>query len=198
MICCPVLKAGVFMISWKKNLIFIWLSQICTVGGFSCVMPFIPLFIRHQFQVTGEAELGVQVSMFNFFGYLSFCAAAPLWGVLADRFGRKVMLLRACFISALLFPLIVCRSECVLADRGTVRHVGVFRHDHGDAGAHRDDDVGKAHGRRSRHTRHRVVVGESDRVHGRVGRGSLVRFFLRIPVRAAGASPCGLSCSCLC
>lgn len=93
------------MISWKKNLIFIWLSQICTVGGFSCVMPFIPLFIRHQFHVTGEAELGVQVSMFNFFGYLSFCAAAPLWGVLADRFGRKMMLLRACFISALLFPL---------------------------------------------------------------------------------------------
>jgi len=94
------------MISWKKNLVFVWLAQICTVAGFSSAMPFIPLFIRYQFHVTDEAELGVQVSMFNFFGYLSFCVAAPLWGILADRFGRKLMLLRACFVSALIFPLL--------------------------------------------------------------------------------------------
>lgn len=94
------------IVNWKKNLFFVWLSQIFSLAGFSGIMPFIPLFIRDRYGVTDEAMLGFQVSMLNFFGFLSFCGAAVLWGFLADRFGRKMMLLRACFVTAVLFPLL--------------------------------------------------------------------------------------------
>lgn len=103
---------------WKKNLLFIWLSQICSLSGFSSIMPFIPLYIKWKFGITDEGELGVHVAFFNFFGFLSFCLAAPLWGYLADKYGRKVMLLRACFVSATLFPLLMLAPNIVLLTIG--------------------------------------------------------------------------------
>lgn len=103
---------------WKKNLLFIWLSQICSLSGFSSIMPFIPLYIKWKFGITDEGELGVHVAFFNFFGFLSFCLAAPLWGYLADKYGRKLMLLRACFVSAALFPLLILAPNIVLLTFG--------------------------------------------------------------------------------
>lgn len=107
------------MVQWKKNLLFVWLSQTCSTAGFASTIPFIPLFIQSHFHVTDEETLGLQVSLFNFAGCLSFCIAAPIWGALADRFGRKIMLLRACFISALLFPLLYYSPNifCLVAVR---------------------------------------------------------------------------------
>lgn len=103
---------------WKKNLLFVWLSQICSLAGFSSIMPFIPLYIKWKFGITDEGELGVYVAFFNFFGFLSFCLAAPLWGYLADKYGRKLMLLRACFVSAVIFPLLIFAPNIVMLTIG--------------------------------------------------------------------------------
>ena len=91
-------------INWKKNLFFIWLSQILSIAGFSSAMPFILIYIRERWGITSEHELGVWMAAFYFFGMLSFCVFTPVWGILADRYGRKIMLLRACYIDAILFP----------------------------------------------------------------------------------------------
>lgn len=93
------------MINWKKNLFFIWLSQILSLAGFGSVMPFIPLYMRNVLGVTDDGERGLWVSTFYFCSQLSFCVSMPVWGALADRFGRRVMLLRANLVTALLFPL---------------------------------------------------------------------------------------------
>ena len=37
---------------------------------------------------------------------LSLCIATSVWGILADRFGRKIMLLRASYGAAILYPLL--------------------------------------------------------------------------------------------
>ncbi|MDO5582267.1 MAG: MFS transporter [Planctomycetia bacterium] len=91
-------------IHWKKNLFFIWISQILSLAGFSSAIPFIPIYIRDRWGITDEHELGLWMSAFYFFGMLSFCVFIPVWGILADRYGRKLMLLRACYIDALIFP----------------------------------------------------------------------------------------------
>ena len=92
-------------ISWKKNLIGIWTGQILCMAGFSAIIPFVPLFIRDKYHITDEKELGIWVALLTFFGYSSFCISSPLWGILADKMGRKLMLLRAYYVSAFLFPL---------------------------------------------------------------------------------------------
>ena len=95
------------MQNWQKNLILIWLSQFLAMGGYSMAMPFIPLFIKSRLGITAEGDCGVGVALFNFLGMGMLAIAAPVWGNLADRFGRKLMLLRAAFISAFLFPLMM-------------------------------------------------------------------------------------------
>ncbi len=93
-------------INWKKNLIFVWISQILAMAGFAAITPFIPLFLRDHYKITDEKTLGLWVSALTFFGMFSFCLSAPLWGVLADRYGRKLMLLRSYYVTAFLFPLL--------------------------------------------------------------------------------------------
>jgi len=91
-------------INWKKNLAIIWIGQLLSISGYSLSLPFIPIYIRDHWGITSEQTLGVWMSAFNFFGMLSFCVFTPVWGVLADRYGRKLMLLRAYYLDALLFP----------------------------------------------------------------------------------------------
>ncbi len=98
-------QEGKVMINWKRNLFFVWLSQILSLAGFGSVIPFIPLYMRNVLGVMDDGERGLWVSTFYFGGQLCFCISMPVWGTLADRFGRRVMLLRANLVTALLFPL---------------------------------------------------------------------------------------------
>lgn len=91
---------------WKRNLICTWIGQILSMAGYAAIMPFIPLFIRDKYHIADEKELGVWVSVLTFFGFLSFVFSTPVWGMLADKFGRKLMLLRSYYASVVLFPLL--------------------------------------------------------------------------------------------
>ncbi|MDD3885895.1 MAG: MFS transporter [Victivallaceae bacterium] len=92
-------------INWKTNLFFTWLSQLLSMAGFAMAMPFIPIFIRERFGVNDPQLCGWYVAVFYCFGMLSFAVFTPLWGILADRYGRKLMLLRANFGAGIMFPL---------------------------------------------------------------------------------------------
>ncbi|MBO0476799.1 multidrug efflux MFS transporter [Vagococcus sp. DIV0080] len=80
-------------IDWKKNLYIAWVGCFFTGASFSLVMPFIPIYIE---------QLGAPADKIEFYAGLSisvtaFAAAivSPLWGSLADRRGRKLMMIRA-------------------------------------------------------------------------------------------------------
>ena len=93
-------------INWKKNLFILWLSQFLAMAGFGCCMPFIPLLMKDTLHVVDDQMRGFYVSLYYFAGMASLCIASTVWGVLADRFGRKLMLLRASYMAALFYPLL--------------------------------------------------------------------------------------------
>ena len=91
-------------VNWKRNLAVVWLSQFMGLAGFGCAMPFIPMLLRDKLGIADDAVRGVFVSAFQLCSMLSFSLATFFWGVMADRFGYKIMLLRASFAAAFFFP----------------------------------------------------------------------------------------------
>ena len=105
--------------SWKKNLIVLSLSQFMAMAGFGCCMPFIPLLLKNNLHVDSEHLRGVYVSLYYMTGMIGLTIAYPIWGMLADRFGRKIMVLRASYIAGLLYPLLSLAPNfwCLLSIR---------------------------------------------------------------------------------
>ena len=93
-------------VNWKKNLFVIWLSQFLAMVGFGCCMPFIPLLLKENLHIDNENLRGVYVSIYYLAAMVSLCIASTVWGMLADRFGRKLMLLRASYAAAIFYPLL--------------------------------------------------------------------------------------------
>jgi DHA1 family multidrug resistance protein-like MFS transporter len=85
---------------WRKNLYILWGTQFLAMVGMNLVVPFLPFFIR-QLGVTEQTELA-RWSGLVFSGpfFLSFIAT-PIWGTMGDRYGRKIMVVRAIFGLAL-------------------------------------------------------------------------------------------------
>ena len=94
-------------INWKRNLFVVWLGQIIAHCAHSFALPFIPLYMRWRFHLDDEAERGLYIAAFEFFGMLTFCISNPLWGALGDRYGRKLMLLRTYFLNGMCIPLMI-------------------------------------------------------------------------------------------
>ena len=91
-------------ISWKRNLAAIWLGQLLSMAGTAMTLPFIPIYMRVELGIVDDGARAMATSLFFSLGMLSFCFSNPIWGALGDRYGRKLMLLRAYFITAVTFP----------------------------------------------------------------------------------------------
>jgi MFS transporter, DHA1 family, multidrug resistance protein len=80
--------------SWKRTLTFMVVAQFCSALGFSIFYPFLPLYIQTLGSTT---HLSVEVLSGLVFSVqaVTMAIASPFWGVVADRFGRKLMVLRA-------------------------------------------------------------------------------------------------------
>ncbi len=84
------------MTEWKQNLLFIWLSQFLSIAGFAFSIPFVPYFMQ-ELGVSDPIELNFWVSIFGASAPLTLMVFSPIWGSLSDRFGRRIMVLRANF-----------------------------------------------------------------------------------------------------
>jgi len=82
--------------SWKRNLILIWISQTLSISGFSLALPFSPFFIQ-ELGVTDPDAVKFWCSLSASAVAISLAIMAPIWGTLADKYGRKPMMLRANF-----------------------------------------------------------------------------------------------------
>ncbi|CYW20691.1 TPA: multidrug efflux MFS transporter [Streptococcus suis] len=80
---------------WKQNLKVAWLGNFLTGTSFTLVMPFISVFVEELGVGPGQVEYyaGLAVSV----NALAAALMAPVWGSLADRYGRKPMMVRAAF-----------------------------------------------------------------------------------------------------
>ncbi|TKI07684.1 multidrug efflux MFS transporter MdtG [Martelella alba] len=91
-------------INWKRNLYIAWLGCFLTGAAFSLVMPFLPLYVE-LLGVTDPQALNMWSGAVFSITFLFSATASPFWGALADRRGRKIMLLRSALGMAIVMAL---------------------------------------------------------------------------------------------
>lgn len=87
---------------WKRNLIILWFAQFMVQGGMSLILPFLPLYLQQDLGVANDQNLNLWAGLIFGANFLTALIFAPIWGNMADRIGRKVMLLRSAFGMALI------------------------------------------------------------------------------------------------
>ena len=87
--------------SWERNLVVLWIGVFFCSTAYSISIPFLPIYLN--------TELGVENHLETWSGFafgITFLASAlisPYWGSLADKYGRKPMLIRSGFSLAALY-----------------------------------------------------------------------------------------------
>ncbi|MDU5484895.1 MAG: multidrug efflux MFS transporter [Serratia liquefaciens] len=92
------------MEAWKLNLISVWLGCFFTGLAMSQILPFLPLYVE-QLGVSGHQSLSIWSGLVFSGTFLVSALVSPLWGSLADRKGRKLMLMRASLGMAIVIAL---------------------------------------------------------------------------------------------
>ncbi|MGN7471194.1 MFS transporter [Brevibacillus sp. SAFN-007a] len=87
--------------SWKRNLFVLWAGVFFCSTAYSISIPFLPIFLHTSLGVHEHLEAWSGIS----FGitFLASALISPYWGSLADKYGRKPMLMRSGFSLALLY-----------------------------------------------------------------------------------------------
>jgi DHA1 family multidrug resistance protein-like MFS transporter len=82
-------------VNWRRNLAALWLAELTAILGFSFAFPFLPLFLHRELHIPNGPQLsfwsGISAGATGF----ALALTSPIWGRLADRYGRKPMLVRA-------------------------------------------------------------------------------------------------------
>jgi MFS transporter, DHA1 family, multidrug resistance protein len=84
------------MQSWRRNLYILISLQFLVVGAMSMIVPFLPLYLR-ELGIKDQEKLQLWSGIIYGINFFSAFLVAPIWGNLADRFGRKMMVLRSGF-----------------------------------------------------------------------------------------------------
>ena len=90
--------------SWRKNLYLIFVTEFVVIMAFSFVNPFLPLFIQELGDFNNkQAAFWTGIALGG--GGLAMFLSSPVWGIIADRWGRKPMVLRAMFGASVILAL---------------------------------------------------------------------------------------------
>lgn len=79
---------------WRKNLYTIWFAQFLTMAGMNLVIPFLPFYVR-ELGVTDENAVASWSGLVFAGPFFLSLFLTPLWGTLGDKYGRKLMVIRA-------------------------------------------------------------------------------------------------------
>ncbi|WP_310227843.1 MFS transporter [Brevibacillus nitrificans] len=87
--------------SWKRNLVVLWVGVFFCSTAYSIAIPFLPIFLHSSLGVNEHLEAWSGIS----FGitFLASALISPYWGSLADKYGRKPMLIRSGYSLAVLY-----------------------------------------------------------------------------------------------
>jgi MFS family permease len=85
---------------WRRNLYVCLFGSFTTLAAMTLLVPFLPIYVA-QLGVTSQADI-VQWSGIAFAAtFFGAGLVAPLWGKFADRYGRRLILIRASFCMAI-------------------------------------------------------------------------------------------------
>ncbi len=93
-------------VGWRRNLVGLWFGLFAYTLGIGFALPFMAIYMARDLGVHDSHRLAFWVGLAPAALGLSLAIASPIWGVAADRFGRKPMLVRALFGAALVVGLI--------------------------------------------------------------------------------------------
>ena len=96
---------------WQRNARALAAGNLLINIGWNASFAFLPLIVQ-SLGVERNLALWVGVMMFGYYGVS--CVFTPVWGVLADHYGRKSMVLRAGFGMAFGFGLLSLVSDPLL------------------------------------------------------------------------------------
>ncbi len=86
---------------WKINLYTVWFSQIFMLMSFSFGMPFLPFYIQ-ELGVVDPDKVKLYSAILTIAPGVSMAVMSPIWGMAADKWGKKLMLLRAMGFAAVI------------------------------------------------------------------------------------------------
>lgn len=92
------------MNDWQRALVILSVAQLLSAVGFSMIFPFLPNYVESLGSSTGTSLVFWAGAVFSSQA-LTMMVASPLWGALADRWGRKPMVARAMFGGAIIILL---------------------------------------------------------------------------------------------
>lgn len=81
---------------WRRNLYILWGCTFISGTASSEIMPFMSLYVTELGNFT-KAQVSFYAGLIFAATFLVTALVSPLWGALADKKGRKVMLIRAAF-----------------------------------------------------------------------------------------------------
>jgi len=96
--------------AWRRNLVFVWFAQVLSLMGFAFAMSFAAYYIQ-ALGVTDSDAVKMWNGLYQAAGPLAFGVMGPIWGALGDRFGRRLMMLRACLAASVIVYLMGCVSS---------------------------------------------------------------------------------------
>lgn len=94
---------------WRLVVAIFWITTVVESLGVSQIFALVPTYLREM----GVAE-GDRLAFVGLFTALIFVVGAPLvplWGVWADKYSRKVVIARSCFVEAVVFAGVALSRE---------------------------------------------------------------------------------------
>ncbi|MHB0896283.1 MAG: MFS transporter [Spirochaetales bacterium] len=98
------------MEAWVRSFNALWIAQLFAIIGFSTSNPIIPLYLT-ELGIRDPAALNWWTGAINGISSLALAIFAPLWGALADNYGRKIMLLRAMVGGSIIIGLLAATNS---------------------------------------------------------------------------------------
>jgi DHA1 family multidrug resistance protein-like MFS transporter len=96
---------------WKINLYILMSGNFLVLAGMTMIIPFLSLYLKQDLGLTDDHEVGIWAGLIFAANFVTSFIFQPLWGKLADRYGRKMMLLRSGFGMAIVIILMGFATE---------------------------------------------------------------------------------------
>ncbi|MBC9177138.1 MFS transporter [Pseudoroseomonas ludipueritiae] len=90
---------------WRRNMYVCLVGSFTNVTAMTLLLPFLPLYVE-QLGVQGRAAIVQWSGIAYGITFLGAGIMAPIWGKVADFYGRKMILMRACLAMAVCMSLI--------------------------------------------------------------------------------------------
>lgn len=83
------------MPDWKRNLFVLCAGQFLVMAGMTMIVPFLPLYLQELGMNPERDDVALWAGLIFAGNFVTSFVFQPIWGALADRYGRKIMLLRS-------------------------------------------------------------------------------------------------------